>query len=42
MIKLGAPHERIIATVDLSGVGDLVGVNYVTANKGLSCVFVER
>ncbi|XP_068478444.1 protein MAIN-LIKE 1-like isoform X1 [Phaseolus vulgaris] len=40
--KLGAPHERIEAVVELSGLGGLLHASYESLDRGLLCAFVER
>ncbi|XP_068504169.1 protein MAIN-LIKE 1-like [Phaseolus vulgaris] len=40
--KLGAPHERIEAAVELSGLGGLLHASYESLDRGLLCAFVER
>ncbi|XP_068466603.1 protein MAIN-LIKE 1-like [Phaseolus vulgaris] len=39
--KLGEPHERIQAAVELSGLGGL-HASYESLDRGLMCAFVER
>ncbi|XP_068475266.1 protein MAINTENANCE OF MERISTEMS-like [Phaseolus vulgaris] len=40
--KLGEPHERIQAAVELSGLGGLLHASYESLDRGLLCAFVER
>jgi len=39
---MGAPHPRILPTMELSSLVGLIGASYDTINKGLLCAFVER
>ena len=40
--KLGEPHERIQAVVELSGLGGLLHASCESLDRGLLCAFVER
>jgi len=39
--KLGLPHDRIQATMELSGLAGLVCASYDTIDKGMLSAFVE-
>jgi len=40
--KLGTPHERVEAVVEMCGLGGLLQTSYEVLDRGLLCGFVER